>query len=226
MVDRDLEWYLSRFRSGEPCTLTRWGDGEWSAVFGREDGTNFDGHPFTVDLTGAMQAILRSRPTYVLGMGVMASIDYTGPIHEFLGEHGLEDLEWSWGDVFHDAAQRHDLASTFDALKDRRLLMVGPEHLAPLAERGYLPVHTHIDVGGTKVIEHWPRIVTDVLWYLEAQSESHVVSVCAGMSANCIIHELYKQAGDKHTFIDFGALWDPLVGVKSREYMRRSRDAT
>lgn len=216
----NLDWFLSRFRSGETFTLSRWGDGEWFSVLGLVNGANCDGHPYSDKLRDELRSILLSRPTYVLGMQPMAMINYSDPIGRFLEGNGLMDLSWTDGDVFHDEAKKGNLHGVMDAIKGRKVLMIGSDHLTGLSGGSQLDIRGHIDVGGTEVFERRDQIVTDALWYLEGKRESYVVSVCAGMTANYIIHRLHRRMGKKHTLIDFGSLWDPLVGVNSRKYMR------
>lgn len=219
----DLYWFLSRFRSGEACTLSRWGDGEWFSVLGHNSGENCDGHPYSDELGDELRSVLLSRPAYVLGMQPMVAADHAEPIRRFLKDNDLTDLSWVSGDIFHDEAKAGNLSEVMAALKGRRLLMIGSSHLTALSDGLQLGVERHIDVGGSQVFERRERIVTDALWYLEGQQESFVVSVCAGMTANYIVHRLHQRMGDRHSIIDFGSLWDPLVGVKSRKYMRGER---
>jgi len=50
-----------------------------------------------------------------------------------------------------------------------------------------------------------------------------LISLSASMPAEILLDWLYRDYGKKHTIIDFGSLWDQLVGVKSRSYMRNKK---
>lgn len=226
MVSRNLEWFLSRFRSGEPFTFSRWGDGEWRAVCGTVHGVNCDGHPFHRDLQRELGTVLRSKPTYPLGMQPMSVRIYGDIILQFLNGNKIKGLEWSDGDIFHKAAIAGKLGEITESLKDRKLLIVGAKHLAKLTQPGVLDPKpkkvVHIDVHGDQAFTHRKRTIANIKRHLlgPGKSESWIVFVCMGMTAEIVIHELNKDFGDAHTIVDFGSVFDPLAGVFSRKYMK------
>jgi hypothetical protein len=56
---------------------------------------------------------------------------------------------------------------------------------------------------------------------LAGKTEPLLISISASMPAEIMVDRLYHKYGHLHTIIDFGSLWDPLVGVRSRSYMRK-----
>jgi hypothetical protein len=63
-------------------------------------------------------------------------------------------------------------------------------------------------------------VIAEAARWLALRQAPTLVSISAGMSAELILDALYLRFGDAHSFVDFGSLWDPLVGVYSRKYMR------
>jgi hypothetical protein len=218
-----LNWFLSRLKSKEPFTFSRWGDGEWRSVLGRKHGSNCDGHYYTEKLTEDLRGVLASRPKYALGIQKLAMRLYEAEITSWLKINGLLDLVWSNCDVFHYAAIKDELDRLLLALSDRPILMIGPDHLSNIPP-GVLDLEAHIVVPDRTAHDSVDMLITAARLVLDSEDESMVVSVCAGMTAEIIVHLLHQSHGDKHTIIDFGSLWDPLVGVQSRTYMRTKKD--
>jgi hypothetical protein len=57
----------------------------------------------------------------------------------------------------------------------------------------------------------------------EDQQDPLLISLSASMPAELLCDALFKRFGNKHTIIDFGSVWDPLVGRLSRSYMRAKK---
>ena len=62
-----------------------------------------------------------------------------------------------------------------------------------------------------------------VLAKVESETEPLLISLSASMPAEILCDKLYDRIGKQHTIIDFGSLWDPLVGVNSRSYMKNKK---
>jgi hypothetical protein len=222
MVTRDAEWFLSKFRDGTPVTFSRWGDGEWRAAINRVRGKNCDGHPFSPNLLRELQAVLQDKPQYTMGMQPLAVKLYGEPILKFIKDNGLEYVEWSDGDVLHKVAIKKQLGTVIDALRGRRIIMVGSKHLLKLRNGTSFDLpFDFINVGGTSVFDRRQKIMDEVSAALDKATESCIVSFCSGMTTEIMLHKLYPVYGTKHSLVDFGSLWDPLAGVKSRTYMRQ-----
>lgn len=220
---RDLEWFLSRLRDKEPFTFSRWGDGEWKSVLGRQAGQNCDGHYYTADLSQDLAKVLKGRPDYALGIQGLAMRLYGGQIVAWLKNHGLEHLEWSNCDVFHHTVIKGHMPKILGALSGREVLLIGPRHLAGIGSvPNVFKPRGHIIVPDKTAHKDKKRIIQDARGTMSL-IKNMVVSVCAGMTAEIIVDALHQTHGKDHTIIDFGSLWDPLMGVKSRYYMKSPR---
>lgn len=217
-VSRDLDWFLSRLRSKEHFSFSRWGDGEWRAILGRKTGFNCDGHYYTAALAQDLMTVLRSKPDYALGMQRLAMRLWGEKIEDWLVESDLQKLEWSNCDVFHRAAINGRMRDMVGTMKNRDVILVGPKHLSGIGKKSFKP-RGHVVVPDRVAHEARLSIVRETREMMDRIKNS-VVSVCAGMTAEIIVHDLHQTHGLQHTIIDFGSLWDPLVGVNSRSYMR------
>ena len=181
--------------NGDNFSFSRFGDGEMLCLQGHQGG-NCDGHPYTPDLAGALNKILKEP------RGVMALMD---------NAQALKDrCDWVDGTIFKQASLDGELHRLNRALNGRDTIMVGPAHLRQL---GFYS--TYIEVPTNNAWQEHNKIKHKIeknIW-----PESVVVYAC-GMMAPVLIWELYK---DDFSQIDVGAVYDPYCGVKSRQYHKK-----
>jgi len=220
--DFSLRQLSKDIREGKPFTFSRWGDGEWRAVLGTVRGANCDGHAFFPEMGEELQAVLRSQPSYLMGMQPFATRLLGQRIEKWLASNKLT-FNWINADVFHKAAGNGKLGRLIQALQERKVVIVGPDHLKRINK--LVPYAQFVDVPPKNAFLARRKIVRETLAALDSIDEPAVVSVSASMPAEIILHELYAKAGQRHTLIDFGSLWDQYVGVKSRKYMQAGTPA-
>lgn len=192
-----------------PFSFSRFGDGEFSAIFGIE-GKNSDGHRYFPELGDRLRGILRGKPDYMMGLQTHAVLVHGAlPIRS-----ASEGIEWVLADSLHNASMEGKLGRFFDALGDREVVLVGGTHHRQLAEnRSWRFVE--IAAG-----DCWPQY-EEIRGRLQtlAVSDSAVFLLCASMTANVLIDDLH-QANTHNTYIDAGSVLDPYAGVMSRAYHR------
>lgn len=197
----------ARLGEGSAFSFSRFGDGELNAIFG-VDGANCDGHRYFPELGRRLAEILARRPGYVLGLQPLAIL-----------VHGAErvrsvsaGIRWVFAGCLHWASIEGRLGGFLDALADREVVLVGAPHHRQLAKaRSWRFVEVAYG-------DCWPQYES-----LRATLESRAVSsgivflFCASMTANVLIDDLHQLNGD-NTYIDAGSVFDPYVGVHSRNY--------
>jgi hypothetical protein len=207
---------IAALESGRPFAFSRWGDGEWIAVLGDKTGKrcNCDGHHYFKDMSDALTEVLLARPTYLLGIQRMAISMFEDDITRLLSRCGmtLDDFSMTCG-LWHSLGGHNNNWEFKRVFESARHIMVGPSHLRPLFDKAI-----YVEVPGR---DCW--LATDVtLDSIRRQldvDEFTRVGFCASMPANVWIDRLWS-ADKRHAYIDFGACFDPLVGVASRGYMR------
>src|SRR6185436_17507756 len=131
-MEDKYEEFLEKIKNKEPFSFSRWGDGEWTAITGSRPEThgNVDGHLFYADMGIALANVLKSKPKYYLGMQRFAAEEtHRDEINKFCAENDLNQLQWVNADVWHHASIHGEFEKFFEALKDRGVLLVGPEYL-------------------------------------------------------------------------------------------------
>jgi hypothetical protein len=217
---RSLDAFISLIRSRQPFALSRWGNGEWDSVFGRTEGTNRSGHHYFPKMGSDLKDLLLSRPSYMLGMQNLALRLYEGQIESWLEEHGLDELDWINADVFHKASAKGRLLPLVEALREAPgLAIVGPAHLRKL--ENFLGFQEFVEVPLPDCYLSKDRTLKQVKSIAKSLPDGSVISVSAAMPANLMIDSIVKSpTGSRLLLIDFGSLWDPYAGVKSRSYMQ------
>lgn len=197
----DMRRWISR---GKPFAFTRWGDGEWSAILQLRPGKrNTDGHLYFEDMGKALRRVISAPPPYLVGMQPLAKRIMGDQIAPMLRGR-FEDA-----DLFHKAAQTGDMF-----FRDWPDVMVGPAHL-----RAVFPGRKFIEIPATDCWLASSRVLAELRSLLPMRDQS-IIGYCASMAANVWIDEMTK-AFPRCTHVDFGSVFDPLAGVKSRSYMRK-----
>ncbi len=189
--------------------FSRWGDGEWNAVLDLRKGrANTDGHQYFDDMREALRAVLRKPQRYDMGMQGLARRIMGDQIEAWLEKNGAS-FEWVRADTFHDAAMRGDWAFK-DAFTAESHAVVGPVHLRPV-----FPNARFVEVPTKNCWLDYNNLLK-----LAGRSVGKVkrIGFCAGMMSKVMIDDMF---GGDVQLLDFGAVFDPLGGVKSRGYMRQ-----
>ena len=175
---------------------SRFGDGELNCMRGKP-GVNCDGHEYFRDLGMALRSV------WVNPKGVIAMQSLGYKIHKsWLGEH-----RWPDADILHHASRHDELELFMDALADRTVIIVGPTHLKKLCLADHF-----ITVGKRNA---WRQFDETLKAIKKIVHRNDVILYSCGMMAEVLIHAVYS---DSITQIDTGSVFDPYVGVKSREY--------
>lgn len=213
-----LSEIVSLIASREPFSFSRWGDGEWTALLGLDPGgENCDGHPYYPELGLELRRVLRRRPRYRLGMQPLSMRlkHLKRAVPRWLNRVGAGDLVWHNADVFHQALIKDEIWPLIQILKTREIILVGPAHIRPIGR--WFPVKHFVEVPSKTAFLKLEDTVEAVKSL--AQSDE-LISVSMGPPAKIAVDQL-SRALPRCTSIDFGSVWDPFCGVKSRTYMRR-----
>jgi hypothetical protein len=207
----DILELVEKIRSGEVVTFSRFGDGEWSAVVGR-DGENCDGHKYSSELQSGLKEALLGNPKYNLGMQYFAIKNMGGDIVKFLKDNSL-DVDWWFADNFHDANLEGRLYPFIKLLRESSSVVIGPAYMREL---DIFPITEFVEVPSKNCFDDYNRIYRETKEIAERLDSGAIFLFSASMASNVIIHNLYKEFGERHSFLDVGALWDIYLGKKSR----------
>lgn len=204
--------------AGEPVVFSRWGDGEWSCILGRP-GHNKAGMPYSAPLREDLTGILRSRPSYPIGLAdsvIHGRSSYhrrlAVEVEAWIAAH--PGLPWVDADGLARRSMAGELRPVVAALATRQVIMVGPDYLQELR---LFPTVAHIHVPPRmRHEEHVARLVEETASQL-ARWPTAVVTISAGMTANVLVDRL-APAYPLASLLDCGSLWEPYTGRIVRHY--------
>lgn len=212
--DRPLAEYVAQVESRVPFAFSRWGDGEWMSLLAM-GGATCDGQEFTSALRRALTGVLESRPTYELALGPFAVRRFGTAMEQWLSTRGLS-FRWTSANVFAYAARDGHLQALVEALRQRSIVLVGPDYL--LDELSLFSPVTTVKVSGSDAFGE----VKQIGWKLERalsalRHREPLAAISAGPAAKVLVHEVSKLCPFA-TLIDFGSVWDPFAGRMTRTY--------
>lgn len=217
MKQMPLSEYVELLNNNTPFSFSRFGDGEWNSILGTE-GANCDGHTFYPELSNALKSAVVSPYPYLYGMQNFAIKNMGRQIHAFLKKNNVSII-WNNSDVFHYANCAGELNPLLRALRNKKIVMIGPRHLHQALDRLF-HVDTFMEIPDTNCFTAVASIEQAIREY-SLNKNGIVYAFSASMAANCMIHDLYPELGATNWLVDFGSLWDIYVGVKSRSVYNR-----
>lgn len=203
-------------REETPFAFSRFGDGELRVVAryaGRSNGWRHRppapsrAHEYFPELGRRLHEVLLSRPKYLLGAPPLWFVRYRAELDKLTAGQA----RWVDAFCFRNAIVGEAFEQFFDALRAKRVILVGAGHLGALAEEQ-----------GWSFLEIPPRDC----WLRHAETNAaltgelddrDVFLFCAAMMSNVLIDELHRRNPD-NTYVDMGSALDGYAGVKSRAY--------
>ncbi len=207
----NFETVIEKLRNNEPFHLSRWGDGEFLCMLGKE-GKNCDGHDYTPILSEELNR-------------VWADIEECEPNQFHLVQpHALRTVEgiesfingkhFDSSDLFVKASQKCELGKLFAALKDKYLILVAPKRFE---DWELFQVSKHIVIPDKNCFSLYEDCIKHIEYAHQLsykQDKKQVTLYCSGMMTNVLISE---QPTDE-THIDLGSVLEPYIGHSNRKY--------
>lgn len=213
-----FDQYISWIKERKPFTFSRFGDGEFSAILGRE-GKNCDGHEYFPDMGAQLAQVLRSNPQYEVGIQQHA-LRTIPELAAWLDKNGLtyapDSLEsWPWvnADVWHHASIKGEFDRFFEAIQNRAVLLVGPHCLTKLNIHAYW-----VEVPEQNCWQSFDAIMRGIDNYIDY---ADIVLFSASMPAKIMIDELHTRCGETKTLLDMGSVFMPYAGIANRSYHKK-----
>jgi len=207
-----VEDYATLIRDCAHYAQANYGDGEWACMLGHS-GENCNGevyHPYLASLL---------RETLFRPVGQWCGSNPGKKLKEDAGRWIATRkvaVEWVDKEVLVRANIEGRLGPWLEAVRTRRVVLVGPAHLAALKPE-VIGAFTFIGVTPNTA---WENAVSTSRSVLRAVAPGDLVLFAAGMGSNLMIHRLWPELRGQVTLHDVGALLDPYVGVWSRNPYR------
>jgi hypothetical protein len=211
ILETRLETFIDKILLDEPYTFSRYGDGEWKAIF-RHPGANCDGHQYFSDMGEALERsilhpILHSRFWYALQGLSKRTMNFE------ISELASSTIQWLNADVFHKAFARGMMHHMILALKTKRVALIGPKYLSDCKQLRFLQREGHFIIPEK---DCW-TVRKEIQKYVLSNRKAEVFAFSASMATKAILYELFPAIGQDKWLIDFGSVWDPCAGKLTRQ---------
>ncbi len=214
-LNTPVEYYTNLLEKESPFSFSRFGDGEWAAIFGVK-GENCDGHTYFPELGQALKECLTNAGDYLYAIQNYALRRGGFAISRFLKKNHV-DLRWHNSDVFHYASRDGKLTPLVNAINKLPVVVIGPPHLRDL--QGLINYRHFVEIPQKNCFLSLDSIREEVLT-ISKKLPNAVYSFSASMTANVLVHQLHPHLGKSNWLLDMGSVWDVYVGVHSRGYHR------
>jgi hypothetical protein len=206
-----FDQYLIWIKERKPFTFSRFGDGEFSAILQRP-GKNCDGHDYFPEMGAALATVLRSRPTYQVGIQNHA-LRTIPELPVWLQHNDLEVGDFVNADVWHHASIKEQFDPFFEAIQNRPVLLVGPHNLTKMGIHSYW-----VEVPERNCWNSFDAIMRGIDNYID---HADIVLFSASMPAKIMIDQLHARCGETKTLLDMGSVFMPYVGIANRSYHKK-----
>lgn len=189
-------------------TFSRFGDGEFNCILG-VNGENTDGHLYYSDLGESLKRVIKSKPSYYMGLQNMVK-RIRGDQDEF--KELTKGIHWHDADIIHHQSIKYGLDDLFTVLKSREVILVGNPDIQM---NGYLSLTEKIDIQKENAWLDYYVTFNEIQKTIE---ENDVILYCAGMMTEVLMDDLFNIYKNEITQIDIGSAFDPYNGIISRSY--------
>jgi len=214
-ISPGLKFYVDKMKADERFSFVRYGNGEWDCILELYHTTRSGSQKFSPSLRMALADSLTipRQGDYFRAIQSTSFLERIGilPQAETWLEESNLDFPWYNGEVFTKASMKGRLHPLIAALKQKRVVVVGPKWTMKLP---FASVFVNVPSRNC-----WSQI-EDIKAQLR-NVQNAVVSFSAGPATKVLIHYLQPIIGNSCWLIDFGSVWDPYCGVRSRRYHRR-----
>lgn len=228
------ESYDNLYDQNKPFTFIRWGDGDLFCAMGFGSSGDINGDSF---VNGPMAEVCTRRQQEMLEYGKEENLfvimgdwfickethpDTYRHVDHFLSQHPMRTDFNGWvGDQFYFELYRQDMKPTpgitslLPRLVGRKVVVVGPAFLQKLKK--------HLGYVGFITAENAASRLEEIKGLMRHESSTRpainvIFLVSAGTSTRTLLYDMWKELGQKDTFIDTGSSLDGFAGVHSRDY--------
>ena len=217
IIENNLDFYINKLKKNEKFSFTRWGDGEWSCVFGAK-GHNCDKHQYFESMSEELtEALINDKgyykATWPMSVPMLTNIKHL--IKEMKEKYNLKD-NWVDARVWEESAMAGEIKPLIEQLEKMDLILVSEKSKRELP----IDYKEFIEIPSVDCYLEKEKIKEEIKSLAE-KYDKPVFGLSASMATNVIVDELFNEMGDKCWMIDFGSIWEPYINKVSRSYHHR-----
>jgi hypothetical protein len=207
-----VELYSQMIRTRVHFAQANYGDGEFGCLLGKK-GRNVNGEVYEPELAEALRRTLLEPAGHWCGYNPGRKLEEEA--YRWLMLNDIE-VPWVWKETLSAANVNGQMGPFFLAANTRRIVVVGPEHLARIPYELFKSF-LHIRVPDATAWKETDRIAEEVFQRAERDD---LILFAAGMATNLLIWRLWPNVEGNVTLLDVGAILDPYAGKMTRKGYR------
>lgn len=222
IIDNPVEYWIDKFISNKPYSLSRFGDGETLSMFNspklRE---NCDGSKFLPEIAEPMKDIFRKNFDYYhCFLDCTFEPAFKPQVDKFKAffDDTCPDMQIYNGEIWHYMSDAGNIRELVDAIAHYEPCFVGGKHLKNVEHIYGFNKINFIETPQYDSFKEIDRIIDDIM-ALHATG-SRFFAFSTGYTTKILIDRLYPVIGSDTFLIDFGSVWDAYCGILSRDGMQ------
>jgi len=216
-----IGWYAKEILSGVPFSFPRFGDGDWRAILPELSyPTNKYWRSWNTlerqELRTATASI-HNHPRYwaAFSRRHQQGLHRRGwlvHVKNFIRDENLSWVKWHDALIWRLATRTGAFYCIVEALREQSLpiVFIGPGYLSEVENR--IPITGYLVTHPTEAIKSLDHLHIAILSF----HRPAIFAFSCGSTANILIHRLFPEVGHQSYLIDFGAVWDGLLGNPCR----------
>jgi len=217
IINNPVEYYLQKIDNNEVFSFSRFGDGEnlcmhpngWLHV-------NCDGSAFLPEIKEPMKDIFRNQYSYYHCL-LDCSFDLNGDLFRNFLEETCPDMDFYNGEIFQEMIAEGRIEELITTVStNHHPVFVGGSHFQNIhLLNGFVNSPIHLQVPNKDSFKEITNIINEIGELITQGHRMFLFS--AGYTTKVIIDTLFPYVGEDVFLIDMGSLFDPFVGILSRD---------
>jgi len=216
-INLPVEHYLQLIKDNKPFSLSRFGDGEILNIFPLHWlKVNCDGSAFLPEIKEPMKDIFRNQFDYYHCL-LDCSFDLNGDLFRNFLEETCPDMDFYNGEIFQEMIAEGRIEELITTVStNHNPVFVGGSHFQNIhLLNGFVNSPIHLQVPNKDSFKEITNIINEIGELITQGHRMFLFS--AGYTTKVIIDTLFPYVGEDCYLLDMGSLFDPFVGILSRD---------
>ena len=225
IADEPLKFYVDLMKEGKLFSMARYFDGEWNSITGRRGYPlrTGGGHTYFPALKNDLcESILKPHIHPLYFYGTWYAIQQSGNFSNVFCTHNDININWHNGYIYHDASMKGNLFPLIEQLRNKKIIMIGPDSLRSAEDRLFKYEH-YIRTEDRDCYLQQDSLVDQTL---DVAFDGCLIAVHASLAGKSIVYKLYSHLKDSCYIIDFGSIWNVFCpDAKPRGWWRKKLES-
>ncbi len=217
-----MQYLIDMMANGEYFTFSRYKDGEFYAILqNKKGGHNCDRHTYYPEMGEAILNSLLNVKDHMYGMQPLVYRYLYEQVDNLFTKHNI-NINWYESDMLHAANRDGKFFPFLEQLRKMDVVVIGPERIKAIKGK----LLDNVEFVTVPLKNCWlekDRIEADIL---RVGGSNKIYLFSASMPTPVMIDDLFPSIGKDCWMMDFGSIWESLLGINIRSYQRGMTEET